>query len=369
MFRLVFLLVLLCVATIWASHQNWPGNSERPVLSDSEAALYTKDKYLNGWKPETIQHTKADYTVGSGHYSTIQEAVNAAVEHGGTARKYIHVEKGVYKDIVLIPKTTVPITIYGTVGSPGDVHIKNSIHANMKGSEWAKLVNPDGKRFKKGDPAYNNYLGCANRATIGNCATLLWVQSDNFEMQYITVENPSTAAQALAARIDGQKQHIDHCLLYGFQDTLMVGGQYIYVADSIIKGDVDFIFGPGPAVFEGCRIIARGDRPRSLGVVFAPDTKKNQKYGFLAMGCEITATDGVKEKKGAFLARAWDTNSDANGQVVIRQCTIDDVINVNEPWDTAAGGRKYHGNANKNRNLDDSNYNRFWEYKNTGGGA
>lgn len=45
------------------------------------------------------------------------------------------------------------------------------------------------------------------------------------------------------------------------------------------------------------------------------------------------------------------------------------MLNVDAPYDTAAGGRAYAGNANTNRDLDDLNYNRFWEYKNTGAGA
>ena len=80
MVKLILVLLPLWIVAISASHQNYPGTKTRPVLSDAEAAQYTKAKYLQGWNPGQIQHSKADYTVGSGHYSHIQEAVNAAVK-------------------------------------------------------------------------------------------------------------------------------------------------------------------------------------------------------------------------------------------------------------------------------------------------
>lgn len=369
MFRTICLVLLFTVAT-FADHQNYPGTNKRPILSDSEASRYTKEAYLQGWTPEKIQHSRVDYTVGSGGYAYIQQAVNAAINDGGTTRKYIYVKPGTYAQTVLIPKTTVPITIYGTYGTPEDVVIRLTQSANTKGSDWANSVNPGGQLFKNGDPAWSMYNYCASKDTIGTfCSGVVWFENDNLELLYLTIDNPSKEAQAVAARFDGDLQNMDHIHMYGFQDTLLLSGKRIYMSKPTIKGDVDFIFGGASAVIENAQIIARGDRPRTSAVVFAPNTDNSQEYGFLVVNSKITADSNIKAKHGCSLARAWDSSSSANGQVVIRETEVVDVINVDAPYATGAGGRPYSGNTNTNRNLDDANYNRFWEYKNTGAGA
>lgn len=80
MLHKILLLIQLLLATAYADHQAYPGTSSRPVLSDAEAASYTKESYLQGWTPSKINTgANGDYVVGSGGYSTIQAAVNAAI--------------------------------------------------------------------------------------------------------------------------------------------------------------------------------------------------------------------------------------------------------------------------------------------------
>ncbi|CAG9763028.1 unnamed protein product [Ceutorhynchus assimilis] len=366
------ILLALLVAAAFADHQKYPGTSTRPVLSDAEASKYTKQAYLQGWTPGTVSTSKADYTVGKGGYGTIQAAVNAAIKAGGTTRKYIRILPGTYKQAVLIPQTSVPITIYGTPGKPTDVHIVLSQGANLSGSKYAQQVNPNGANYKNGDPAWSMYNSCAKSATIGtSCSSVFWAKNDNFEIAYVKIENPSLDGQAVAARADGDKQNWNQVHFYGFQDTLFTSGKRMYFNKPTITGDVDFIFGSASAVFEGAQIIARGDRPRNTAIVFAPNTENSQKYGYLVLNSKITADNTIKANKGCYLARAWDASSSKqpNGQVVIRETEIVDVINVNAPYEKATSGRKFAGNTATNRNLDDGNFNRFWEYKNKGAGA
>ncbi|CAG9764464.1 unnamed protein product [Ceutorhynchus assimilis] len=334
------LVIIHLLLTTLASHQTYPGTNTRPILSDTEAVQYTKAKYLQGWAPSDIATNKADYTVGSGGYTNIQAAVNAAIKAGGTTRKYIKILPGKYAQLVFIPQTTVPLTLYGSVGHPALVHIILSQGAKMSGAEWSKQVNPNGSFYREGDPAWPMYHDCAIRATIGTfCSSVVWAQNDNLEFAYVTIENPSIVGQAVA------------------------------VSKSTIKGDVDFIFGPASAVFENTNIIARADRPRNTAVIFAPNTTNTQKFGFLLIRGNITAETAIKNNRGVHLVRAWDSTPSANGQILIRDSIIDAVINVNAPYDKATSGRSFSGNINKNRNLNDSKYNRFWEYANIGSGA
>ncbi|CAG9763027.1 unnamed protein product [Ceutorhynchus assimilis] len=366
------IVLALLVAMAFADHQIWPGTSTRPILSDAEASKYTKQAYLQGWTPGTISTSRADYTVGSGGFSTIQAAVNAAINAGGTTRKYIKILPGTYNQAVLIPKTSVPITIYGTKGNPDDVQIVLSQGANLSGSEYAQQVNPNGAVYKDGDPAWSMYSSCAKKTKIGtSCSSIFWAKNDDFEIAYVTIENPSLDGQAVAARADGDKQNWNNINFYGFQDVLFASGKRIYFNKPIIVGDVDFIFGSASAVFEGAQIFARGDRPRDSAIIFAPNTESSQKYGFLVLNSKIMADINIKANMSCSLARAWDASSskEPNGQVVIRETDIVDVVNLIAPYDTATSGRKYAGNSATNRNLDDSRFNRFWEYKNVGAGA
>lgn len=89
------------------------------------------------------------------------------MQDGGTARKYIKIEPGTYAAEVLIPKTTVPLTLYGMVGNPEDVRIVLSQPATMTGTEYANQVNPGGTVYQDGDPAWSMYNGCASKETIG----------------------------------------------------------------------------------------------------------------------------------------------------------------------------------------------------------
>uniref|UniRef100_A0AAR5P282 Pectinesterase n=1 Tax=Dendroctonus ponderosae TaxID=77166 RepID=A0AAR5P282_DENPD len=321
----ILLIVQLLLATAYADHQAYPGTSSRPVLSDAEAASYTKESYLQGWTPSKINTgANPDYVVGSGGYSTIQAAVNAAINDGGTNRKYIKILPGTYAEGVLIPKTSVPITILGSADDPEAVHIVLSQGAKLTGSQYANQMNPNGAVYKDGDPAWSMFNYCAQKSEI-----------DSKLYQFATI--------------------------FAFKDTLLAGGTRVYFSKPTIKGDVDFIFGSASAVFENAQIIGRGDR-RDTDTVFAPNTDNSQKYGYLVLSTKITADNNVKSKLGLHLARSWDSTSTANGQVVIRETELVDVFNVDAPYDTAAGGRAYAGNANTNRNLDDANYNRFWEY-------
>uniref|UniRef100_A0AAR5QKG8 Pectinesterase n=1 Tax=Dendroctonus ponderosae TaxID=77166 RepID=A0AAR5QKG8_DENPD len=277
----ILLIVQLLLATAYADHQAYPGTSSRPVLSDAEAASYTKESYLQGWTPSKINTgANPDYVVGSGGYSTIQAAVNAAINDGGTNRKYIKILPGTYAEGVLIPKTSVPITILGSADDPEAVHIVLSQGAKLTGSQYANQMNPNGAVYKDGDPAWSMFNYCAQKSEIA-------------------------------------------------------GGTRVYFSKPTIKGDVDFIFGSASAVFENAQIIGRGDR-RDTDTVFAPNTDNSQKYGYLVLSTKITADNNVKSKLGLHLARSWDSTSTANGQVVIRETELVDVFNVDAPYDTAA---------------------------------
>lgn len=65
----------------------------------------------------------------------------------------------------------------------------------------------------------------------------------------------SKVAQALAARIYGDKSAFIECGFLGFQDTLWdVGGRH-YFSNCYIQGAIDFIFGSAQSFYEVTYII------------------------------------------------------------------------------------------------------------------
>ncbi|MDJ4915620.1 acyl-CoA thioesterase, partial [Salmonella enterica] len=114
-------------------------------------------------------------------------------------------------------------------------------------------------------------------------------------------------------------------------------------------------------------------RTQQEAYVFAPATLSNIYYGFLAINSRFNASgDGVAQ-----LGRSLDVDANTNGQAVIRDSVINEGFNVAKPWaDAVISKRPFAGNTGTvddkdevQRNLNDTNYNRMWEYNNRGVGS
>jgi len=324
--------------------------STRPQLSSSEAANYTIAKYLasgaDAWDPTAGLGAASSFTPnftvasdGSGTHTSVQAAVTAAAS--GSARRYILVKPGSYRGVVSISGST-PITIYGADTDATRVVIVNNASADSAG-------------------------GTAQSSTFTSKAAGL-------QLMNLTISNdfpaPSSGSnlQAVALYTTGDKTVLQNVRLHGFQDTLYVDSPSataiarVYIKDSFIEGDTDFIFGRAVMVIDGGEIHYLSSRkgPGS-GVHFAPSTHVNNMYGFLATHVNFTADAGAPSNKIS-LGRSWDQSSTPptpNGQAVIRESTMGGHINKTAPWAAAAtSGRAYSATGN-----------RFNEYCNSGPGA
>ena len=88
--------------------------------------------------------------------------------------------------------------------------------------------------------------------------------------------------------------------------------------------------------------------------------------GFLAVNSRFNAFgDGVT------VGRSLDVDANTNGQVVIRDSAINGRFNTAKPWaDAEISNVPFPGNTGSvddndgiQRNLNDTNYNRMWEYE------
>ncbi|HEY3762941.1 MAG TPA: pectinesterase family protein [Verrucomicrobiae bacterium] len=191
---------------------------------------------------------------GSGTFTTIQDAI-AAVPDNGTNWFSIFVEPGVYQGQFMVPKQKRHIRIIGEEGE-----ITNTVLA------WPYNVN---------EPQ----PGLTYQFNPG-----MVIAGSDFYAANLTIENTSgDHGQALALRVDGDRDIFNHCRILGWQDTLMINNGRDYFTNCYVAGRVDFIYGSATAVFDHCEIHSRNG-----GHVTAASTPQSQPYGFVFLQCHLT---------------------------------------------------------------------------------
>ena len=388
------------------SDQTAPGTSSRPILSANEANNFVAKNYFSSltpnsapWTPSSITLPKQpDFVVGPAGtegvtHTTIQAAVDAAINTRTSNRQYIAIMPGEYQGTVYIPAAPGSLTLYGTGEKPLDVKIGAAIDGEMNTADWRRAVNPGGK-YMPGKPAWYMFDNCQSKrsANIGVlCSAVMWSQNNGLQLQNLTIENnlgDSVDAgnhPAVALRTDGDKVQINNVNILGRQNTFFVTNSGVQnklqndrqprtlVTNSYLEGDVDIVSGRGAVVFDNTDFHVVNSRTQQEAYVFAPATQANIYYGFLATNSRFTAAgDGVAQ-----LGRSLDVDSNTNGQVVIRDSVINEGFNMAKPWaDAVISNRPFTGNTGAQaengeiqRNLNDANFNRMWEYNNRGVGS
>ncbi|MFC6634391.1 pectinesterase family protein [Microbulbifer taiwanensis] len=183
--------------------------------------------------------------------------------------------------------------------------------------------------------------------------------------------------QAVALALDGGSDRVAfrNVRISGFQDTLYANTGRSYFVDSIIEGNVDFIFDAGTALFENSDIVNRrraGGRMPS-GYITAPSTNIDSPYGFVFLRCQLRREDGVPAQSVP-LGRPWHPTTDfddgryadpdAIGASVFIDTYMDDHIS-REGW-TSMRGTARDGTKSMVFTPESA---RFFEYLSRGPGA
>lgn len=155
------------------------------------------------------------------------------------------------------------------------------------------------------------------------------ITADNVTLKNLTIANdalsPETKGQEVALTVYGDGFYAENCRFVSTQDTIFCGplppdlidrydgflkdelrrGNYLkqVFKNCYIAGNVDFIFGCGDALFEGCEIRSVFD-VRGHGYVAAPAHSPSQDIGFVFNDCDFTCEDAVADGS-IFLARPW----------------------------------------------------------------
>jgi len=163
----------------------------------------------------------------------------------------------------------------------------------------------------------------------------------------LTIENltlynttPQDGSQAEALRVQAERVTVRDVNLKSLQDTLLTSGS-VYVVNSYIEGNVDFIWGNGPAYFERCELKTVG---RAGAIVQARNGDSG--YGYVFVDSKLTSDAKVT---GQVLARIDATVYPASN-VAYLNCQMSSGIAA-KGWTITPAGTSATGQL------------RLWEYQ------
>ncbi|OWM74920.1 hypothetical protein CDL15_Pgr021271 [Punica granatum] len=199
------------------------GNSHLLALAGSSYARTAVPKFHQ--KPASVVQSVTVGKSGSRNFTTVQEAIDW-VPANNKQWVRIHVKPGTYKEKVTVPKD------------------KQFIYLEGEGEGRALIE-------------WDDHGGADNSSTF-----TLW--ADNFLASHITIKNTHDLGPGGAHTVDvapailiwGDKAAFYGCRFYGVQDTLSdLTGRHFFQS-CYIEGAVDFIWGYGQSLYEGCNIIS-----------------------------------------------------------------------------------------------------------------
>ncbi|KZV38788.1 putative pectinesterase 8 [Dorcoceras hygrometricum] len=260
---------------------------------------------------------------GCCNFTTVQSAVDA-VDVSSLKRTIIWINKGIYFEKVIIPRTKPNITFQGQ-GYTTTAIVWNDTANSSHGTFYSGSVQVFAANFIAKNISFMNVAPIPGPGAIG--------------------------AQAVAIRVSGDKSAFWGCGFFGAQDTLHDDRGRHYFKECYIQGSIDFIFGNAKSFYENCHItsiatpVPAGARNINGAVTAHGRASKEENSGFAFVNCSIGGTGRI------WLGRAWRPFS----TVVFSFTNMSDVI-ASEGWndfnDPARDQTLFYG-----------------EYNNTGQGA
>lgn len=216
---------------------------------------------------------------GSGDFTTVQAAIDAAPD---TSAKWhtIFIKKGRYRQVLNIPAK----------------------------KSRLRLVGEDAME------TVLTYDHCSTTAGGTGASSSTFVPASDFVAENLWFENafdfpnakPGVQRQAVALQAMGDRQVYKKCRFTGYQDTLYVRAGRKYFKDCYIAGSVDFVFGDGTAVFDGCRLhsVMRGN------AILAASTPEATAHGLVFVNTAVTADPATVPAGSVYLGRPWHPSSE-----------------------------------------------------------
>ncbi|XP_068660829.1 probable pectinesterase/pectinesterase inhibitor 32 [Aristolochia californica] len=294
-------------------------------LLSHDIKWYTR-KAAIGILNSSLEDLKIDLIVakdGTGNYTSIMEAVEAAVPYENDEQFVIYVKEGKYREIVRIGRGKKNLAIVGDGMQKTIITNNRSAGGGFSTFESATFaVNAPG--FMGRDLTFHNGAGPENH-------------------------------QAVAFRSKSDLSICYRCRFEGNQDTLYAHSLRQMYRDCYILGTVDFIFGNAAAAFQNCRILARKPNPGQFNTVTAQKRSRvNETTGFSFHKCRVNAESSLRKSPNGirtYLGRPWGPYS----TTVFMQSYLSEIIDP-------AGWRRWNGSSPVDKLY-------YGEYKNSGPGS
>ncbi len=231
------------------------------VFVDAQAAWLPAISGPEAWPFHTVLPAPADPTEltvardGSADFCTVQGAVDF-VPAANLTPTTVTIKNGVYHEIVYIPSKS-NLTFHG-------------------------------EDRKQTIIAYPNNDTLQQKLGVGYRALVEAEQSNGLVFENLTLHNttPQGGSQAEALRIEpGDRVILRDADFISLQDTLLLSGR-VYVTNSYVEGNVDFIWGKGTAYFDNCEIKTVGRAG------YLVQSRNGSNYGYVFVDSTFT-TDGT----------------------------------------------------------------------------
>jgi len=200
---------------------------------------------------------------GSGDFATVQGAVDFTPDQPAQ-RVTIFIRQGLYMEVV---------------------YFDHKANLTFLGEDRAGTIigYPNNERL-------NSQPNTTELPTTGayHRASFFANHSAGIDFVNLTLKNstPKGGSQAEALILTGGQNIISRCNLSSLQDTLQINDS-AFVMDSFIEGDVDFMWGRGPAFFENCEL-------QSLNRGYYTQIRNTDaNHGFVYDKCKFTTAPGV----------------------------------------------------------------------------
>lgn len=313
-----------------------PATIENGTINlDELATSWAKVKKVvrNPATPDMRFAATVDASGAKGTYKTIAEAIEKV-----PANSAIKIMPGTYQEKLLITKPGISLIgtdpaktiIYGYEADTGGINGNLLVEVNLL---------PQGTNTEPGavaeipeKPVENCYFNAVNITFYNKGAewNKLWGGSER---------------RSIALAIKGvDKCYIDNCVFLGQQDTLYFRSGRIYMKNSYVEGDVDYICGGATCVFDNCHIFSLKYNNGAIIVAAAgADTgyKSSAQYanGYVFKDCIIEAHDAFEDNpdgKKVTLARGTWVGGSATGDTMVGKtvylnCQILTAVNTS-PW-------------------------------------
>ncbi|XP_021851953.1 probable pectinesterase 53 [Spinacia oleracea] len=228
----------------------------------------------------------------TGDFTTIQDAIDS-LPAINLVRVIIKVKAGTYSEKVIIPILKSFITIQG----------EGADNTIVEWGDTAKTIGPNGRP-----------LGTYGSATFAVNSLYFMAKNITFKNTTPVPQPGAQGVQAVAFRISADTAAFVGCKFLGAQDTLYDHIGRHYYKDCYIEGSVDFIFGNGLSLFEGCDVHAIAQRYGALTAQARSSMLDDTGFSFL--NCKVTGSGAL------YLGRAWGPFS----RVVFAYTYIDNII-------------------------------------------